>query len=337
MAKLKTIYEILSPYTKEEINFVIEKLEYKDKYLIYLRYGKNLENPSSNSWNKKYNYEFYNKLIFKMRRLLKSLQNGKKIAMGGRAITTIYQRFSDYKKSEVDYIISLLPSDDKKVLWLKYGSDLENPDTRNWKVEYEDKFVSICEKMNLRLKKRRNGEKVEFKIDGVLTIYQLLDGYSKEDIDNVLESLNSHDKHLIFLRYGCDLNNPDTRYWKGEYSSDFYKKLLPKIRRRLENIVRSRVGVKEEIVIKKQDNKELLKIVRETLEKLNNERYSILLKKYSIKEILSYVLIQKMDDNYNIVDITNFFGLDRKVVVHMATKVLHNMIKESEYDLKIRD
>ena len=68
--KLRTIYELLSDYTREEINEMIEELSDEDKELLRLRYGNDLDNPVSTIDYEQRN-KFYGVLIPKMRRLLK--------------------------------------------------------------------------------------------------------------------------------------------------------------------------------------------------------------------------------------------------------------------------
>ena len=332
----QTIYQLLSNYTKEEIEFVISKLNNHDKSLIYLRYGSNLENPDYRNWKKEYIYQFYGKLLPKMKRFLKSIREGKTLAQGGKIIKTIYQEFSDYEKEDIDYVISLLPDDDKKILYLRYGKDFSNPDISNWNFKYSNKFYEIKEKIRIRLKNLKEGKYIFFKINGILTIYQILKEYTKEEIDLVIENLSIEDKHLLWLRYGDDLSNPiKNPNWTREDSINFYKKLLPRIRTKLESNRQTLKSKKETLEID-SNNPYLLKIVKETLEKLKDEKYSNILKKYTIKEILSYVLIQKMNGNYNIEDIMRFFGLDRKMVISMASKVLHNVIPKEKDKIKTK-
>ena len=69
--KVKTIYEYLSDYSKEEINSVLDKLSEEDKALIRERYGNDLENPVTNPLNKERSVEFYNNLMPKIGRMLK--------------------------------------------------------------------------------------------------------------------------------------------------------------------------------------------------------------------------------------------------------------------------
>ena len=71
--KLQTIYEYLDEYLPEDIDKVIENLSEEEKSLIVKRYGKDLNNPvTDNNWNFEDNRKFYNLLIPKIKRMLKS-------------------------------------------------------------------------------------------------------------------------------------------------------------------------------------------------------------------------------------------------------------------------
>ena len=79
--KVKTIYEYLSDYTKEEIDEVIGKLLDKDRELLRLKYGDDLDNPVlivSDKQQAKLDYNFYN-LIRKIKRLLVKARNSREI------------------------------------------------------------------------------------------------------------------------------------------------------------------------------------------------------------------------------------------------------------------
>ena len=72
--KLQTIYEYLDEYLPEDIDKVIENLSEEEKSLIVKRYGKDLNNPvTDNNWNFEDNRKFYNFLIPKIKRMLKSI------------------------------------------------------------------------------------------------------------------------------------------------------------------------------------------------------------------------------------------------------------------------
>lgn len=65
------------------------------------------------------------------------------------------------------------------------------------------------------------------------TIYEILRGYSKEDIDYVLSNLKEEERQVILNRFGNDLENPDVN---KSYDYAYYKKVLPLIKRKLEEV-----------------------------------------------------------------------------------------------------
>ena len=72
--RLKTIYELLSDYTREEIDEMIDGLPEDDKELLRLRYGDDLDNPVSiMGYSKRLRYYTY--LVNKMKRFLSNRDN----------------------------------------------------------------------------------------------------------------------------------------------------------------------------------------------------------------------------------------------------------------------
>jgi len=65
-----TIYELLSDYTKKEVDLTILKLSEEEKDLLYLRYGDDLVNPKFQKLEREKTIAFYGKLIPRMKRLL---------------------------------------------------------------------------------------------------------------------------------------------------------------------------------------------------------------------------------------------------------------------------
>lgn len=72
MKKLQTIYEYFCEYTKEEIDEMIKKLSERDKILLNLRYGDDLEHPVTKKLSGEITDAFYGNLVPKMKRLLKN-------------------------------------------------------------------------------------------------------------------------------------------------------------------------------------------------------------------------------------------------------------------------
>ncbi len=378
---IQTIYELLSDYTKEEIDSAIEKLNPEEKRLLYLRYGSDLSNPDSSNWDKKYNGKFYLSLINKMKnimnkirngnssnsektiyerlsnftkdeidevinlltyeeqkiisskndlkdyqrvlrkiqRLLKCKREGKKIVKGstGKTISTIYEILKDYKKEEIDRVIEELDFEDKNLLYLRYGSDLSNPDSSNWSMEYYTEFYKkLLPKLRRRLEKKT--EK---------TIYDYFKEYKKEDIDLAIKYLSFEDKYLIYLKYGWDLNNPNSSNWKIEYNYIFINGILPRIKKQLLLNYKKRIedylNCPDELENDFKDiNIHLLKTLKIIMQELRKDEYKSLFEMYSVKEILIVLLVKKLNNNYNRNDILKLFNMEYEEFISIARKML---------------
>ena len=68
--ELQTIYEYFGSYTKEQVDAMLEKLTAEEKGLITLRYGEDLNNPTSGKLSKEETNKFYGSLIPKMKKML---------------------------------------------------------------------------------------------------------------------------------------------------------------------------------------------------------------------------------------------------------------------------
>ena len=68
---MRNIYELFSDYTNKEINEMIKSLNQEDKQLLEYKYGKDLSNPIvSDKYNDDMCYDFYSRLVPKMKRIL---------------------------------------------------------------------------------------------------------------------------------------------------------------------------------------------------------------------------------------------------------------------------
>ena len=63
----------------------------------------------------------------------------------------------------------------------------------------------------------------------IKTIYEYFSEYTKEDIDAVLAMLTEEEKELITLRYGDDLENPQTVPLNSLYLSEYELIILPRL------------------------------------------------------------------------------------------------------------
>lgn len=80
MTKLKSIYELLSDYTKEQVDEMLTRLSDEDMKLIRLRYGDDLEKPVSSKMSKGQNNKFYGSLLPRMKTILRKIINEQKEA-----------------------------------------------------------------------------------------------------------------------------------------------------------------------------------------------------------------------------------------------------------------
>ncbi|MDO5003135.1 MAG: hypothetical protein Q4E39_02770 [bacterium] len=67
------------------------------------------------------------------------------------------------------------------------------------------------------------------------TIYEYLNDYTKEQIDEMLEKLSDEEKALVLARYGEDLNNPVFGKLSKQQRDRFYGALVPKMKKLLSN------------------------------------------------------------------------------------------------------
>ena len=214
--KLKTIYQVIPYYSKEEINQVIAELNEKDKKIFYLRNGDDLEHPKTVEEVYDLNY-LYGLVVGKIKR---NLRKAKKIK-------TIYECLYKYSKEEINQGISMLNDKDKTILYYRYGNDLEHPITSNlWNPSQHSRYLydTIFKRIerNIKLvspkitdlpkKPRKKSSK---------TVYEQLSNYSKEEINAEIAKLNEEDKKIFYLRNGDDLENPKS---VSEFSNTMKKR-----------------------------------------------------------------------------------------------------------------
>ena len=75
-----------------------------------------------------------------------------------RAIQTIYEYLSEYWEKEIDEIVGELSSEERIVIFYRYGRDLHNPITsKEWDKENSSHFYGrIIPKIKRLLEKKRN-------------------------------------------------------------------------------------------------------------------------------------------------------------------------------------
>jgi len=163
-------------------------------------------------------------------KILKNINNEKK-KNNDEALNnnkTIYELFDGHSKKEIDLVISTLTIHEKELLRLRYGEDLNNPVFRELEKEYRDLFYNLLiPKIMKELKYKTAGPSPK-------TIYELMDEYSKKEIDYVISKLTTQERELIKLKYGDDLSHPIFGMMTKQQNQKFYN-LMRKIRKYLNN------------------------------------------------------------------------------------------------------
>lgn len=188
------------------------------------------------------------------------------------------------------------------------------------------------------------------------SIYELLKDYTKEELDNVLNTLNENDKELLILRYGNDLENPKkTNEWNSKLNNRFYCYLLPKLKKLLskqksisttsevtlesieENIESTEVNsnennteVENEIENEKIDS--TLKVEEDNKhdnQTIEHNNILPLLNLPSFDQMLKYlnkleaiIVLLRIEFGYETKDIAKFFKMSEEEVREITTKVL---------------
>ena len=241
---------------------------------------------------KNYKVESLDKTVF-------SDKNGKKLKIEDIICykTDIEEEYEKKEKIRIiNEMIKKLPERDRKIIMLNFGfynnriyTQQEISKIMSLSRPYISNIISkiinkLGEKLNkqglieLKSKNILSLDKAEKdkKVKGtkartrrkIKSIYEYFNNYTKEQINEMLESLSEEEKALIELRYGKDLNNPVTGQLTEEERTKFYGNLIYKMKKLLAN------SYKNEIV---SLNEEL--IVDKNLDKSNSKEISVLKKK----------------------------------------------------------
>ena len=153
--QIRTIYERFNKYNKDQLETVINELSARDKMLISLRYGDDLNNPDNTNWNSKFDDEFYGVIIPRIETKLKFKYDLKKRV--SKKLMPIYTLL-DGTKSEIDTVLALLSDEDKSLLTLRYGEDLCNPKTAlEWDEVSENRYYNyLLPKIKTLLEAEKN-------------------------------------------------------------------------------------------------------------------------------------------------------------------------------------
>lgn len=111
---------------------------------------------------------------------------------------------------------------------------MQNPSESLERIkEFREKYRETDNPNRTFLKEDGRTRRESDKMPKLQTIYQYFEDYSEEQVNKMLLTLTAEEKNLIRLRYGEDLKNPTATKITAEQRSEFYGKLVPKMKRLL--------------------------------------------------------------------------------------------------------
>ena len=143
---MQSIYDFFHEYSKEEVIYVFNLLPDENKQLAIFIYGNDLNHLNKNNLKKVDYTFFYNRIIKKMRILLKKQRDGIKFRVN-KCHKSIYLFFKNYSIDEIDYALATLNAKELNIL-------------NNSNSKYRDILIKINRILQVRRKNLNKNTKV---------------------------------------------------------------------------------------------------------------------------------------------------------------------------------
>lgn len=215
--KLKDIYMRYPGYSKEDIDKCVESLSLNEKQLLSLKYTNIGILPVSDIEmtdivKKRIRYIVDTKL----NKRLKLINEPTKTDINSRRrLVSIYEHFKGYNKELINEVVNSLSCEEKKLLKLKYGDNLEEP-IQNVTMSSDEKIkfnyllqVTITKKLHYLSKTRSYVNDFENHAINKAELNQvriLMDLIYSSEYRSLLEKYSMKDTMILFL-YFVGLNN----------------------------------------------------------------------------------------------------------------------------------
>lgn len=285
----KPLTEKINKFPKEEIKRVVEELSEEKQELFYLRYDKDL--------NLRDDYEALShktkcKISILLNKIIVKLNRGSETKFDGRA-RNFYHRLGMHSKEKIDKAINCLPLNDKELYHLCYD---ENGDALAsfYTLDKDTKLMVYALALKVKYIINKNsyepGEQ-----QSLMTLYQFLSDYSKEEIATAIERLSEEEKVTFDLRFD-ELGN----------TKESYRTLDIKTKRKIENLlikIKKMINNKSELHIGRK-----VKNLYSRLEGYSKEEVDLIIKALSLKE--QQILVRAYDQDGN--PTSAFFDMDNK-------------------------
>lgn len=237
--KTSSIYKTNDFYIEhinwDDIDFLIKKFPCEDKMMLLLYLGlydgKEYSMKSIyKKLNKEYNYKsnkYVKKLIIELIKQIenfvdqkekkeknKNIVTVKEEKIMGRKLKTIYELLKPYDREKIDSVIKNLPPEEKALIRLRYGDDLDNPVTNPECTEVfkKDVYYKLIPKMrkilsNLELEEIEKNQLVQSKKDTIIPI---------QEEKNNKDGLVTRDNEDTLLKNDSPLNNEEKQVLNKE-------------------------------------------------------------------------------------------------------------------------
>lgn len=285
----KPLTEKINKFPKEEIKRVVEELSEEKQELFYLRYDKDL--------NLRDDYEALShktkcKISILLNKIIVKLNRGSETKFDGRA-RNFYHRLGMHSKEKIDKAINCLPLNDRELYHLCYD---ENGDALAsfYTLDKDTKLMVRALALKVKYIINKNSDELGEQ-QSLMTLYQFLSDYSKEEIATAIERLSEEEKVTFDLRFD-ELGNTKESYRTLDIKTKMkIKNLLIKIKKMINNKSELHIGRK-------------VKNLYSRLEGYSKEEVDLIIKALSLKE--QQILVRAYDQDGN--PTSAFFDMDNK-------------------------
>ncbi len=299
----KPLIEKINAYPKEEIKKVVEGLSKENKELFYLRYDEYL-NPRNDY--ETLNHKTKSKISNLLGKIVVKLNRGDESKSGGQA-KNFYHRLGMYSKEEVDKAMNYLTFKDKmlyRTYYDKNGDALASFFTcdRNTKIRVNALVTKVTYFINKKVHEN-NAEEGEQR--PLMTLYQFLSDYSKEEIAIAIDMLSAEEQAILALRFDESGN-----------SKESYRTLDIKIKRKIDNLlikIKKMINYKSELHTGRK-----VKNLYSRFEGYSKEEVDLIIKALSLKE--QQILVRAYDQDGN--PTSAFFDMGNKDKQYISNLLL---------------
>ena len=185
----KSILDYFSRYSLDEIKIAVDKLPVAERKIVYKKFGENLDryNPITHS-ERAY---FSNTIKPKINDYLSGVTKADRKK-------PLFDFLIGYSKEDILEAISALPSNQRKIIYLRFGENLDrvnNVSSTDRKRVYGIVIPEIKTYINIKIIRTK-----------VKNIYELYPEYSEEEVKKAMYRLSVYSRGIIYKRFGQNLN-----------------------------------------------------------------------------------------------------------------------------------